>query len=302
MPTTSSPGTARPDRPPTIGVDVGGTTVKGLLLAPDGTVLDDRRSPTPGPDPDGHGVVAAVAALAARLGHRPGEAIGVALPGVVDETSGTGVVSANLGWADVPFARLLREALGPGVVVGHDVRAGGVAEARTGAARGARGVVAFVPIGTGIAAAVLVDGVPLVAGGWAGEIGQVLLTEGPFRGLRVEEVASAAATARRAGTVGAREVAAAVRAGDPAAQRVWQETVDVLAHSLAGLVATVAPSVLVLGGGLALAGDLLSDPLREGLAQRLPGLPGPRLVTARHGDTAAARGAAMLAEDARSLG
>jgi glucokinase len=272
------------------------------VLAPDGTVLDDQRSPTPGPDPDGHGVVATVAALAGRLGHRRGDPIGVALPGVVDETSGTGVLSANLGWSDVPFARLLREALGPGVVLGHDVRAGGVAETRTGAARGARGVVAFVPVGTGIAAAVLVDGVPLVAGGWAGEIGQVLLTEGPFRGLRVEEVASAAATARRAGTVGAREVAAAVRAGDPAAQRVWRETVDVLAHSLAGLVATVAPSVLVLGGGLALAGDLLTDPLRDRLAERLPGLPGPRIVTARHGDTAAARGAAMLAEDARSLG
>lgn len=284
---------------PPIGIDVGGTTVKGLRPAADGTVLDDQRVPTPRPDPTGRDVVSTVAALASRLGHRPGDPVGVALPGVVDETSGIGVLSTNVGWTDVPFAALLTAALGAGVVLSHDVRAGAVAEARTGAARGADGVVAFVPVGTGIAAAVLVDGVPLVAGGWAGEIGQLVLTEGPFRGLRVEEVASAAATARRAGRAGAREVAAAVQAGDPAAQQVWRETVDVLAHALAGLVATVAPSVVVVGGGLALAGDLLLDPLRAALADRLPGVRQPRVVAARHGDTAAARGAAMLAEVSR---
>ena len=284
---------------PLTGIDVGGTTVKGLRLTADGSVLDDRRVPTPRPDPTGRAVVAAVAALAARLGHRPGDPVGVALPGVVDETNGTGVLSANLGWTDVPFAALLTAALGTGVVLSHDVRAGAVAEARTGAARGADGVVAFVPVGTGIAAAVLVDGVPLVAGGWAGEIGQLVLTEGPFRGLRVEEVASAAAPARRAGRTGAHEVATAVRGGDAAAQQVWSETVDVLAHALAGLVATVAPSVVVVGGGLALAGDLLLDPLRAALADRLPGVRQPRVVAAVHGDTAAARGAAMLAEVSR---
>ncbi|WP_328294161.1 ROK family protein [Kineococcus sp. NBC_00420] len=297
MPPTPPPARTAPAPP--IGIDVGGTTVKGLRPGADGTVLDDQRVPTPRPDPTGRGVVSAVADLAARLGHRPGDPVGVALPGVVDETSGTGVLSTNLGWTDVPFAALLTAALGTGVVLSHDVRAGAVAEARTGAARGADGVVAFVPVGTGIAAAVLVDGVPLVAGGWAGEIGQLVLTEGPFRGLRVEEVASAAATARRAGTTGAHEAAAAVRGGDAAAQQVWRETVDVLAHALAGLVATVAPSVLVVGGGLALAGDLLLDPLRTALADRLPGVRQPRVVAAVHGDTAAARGAAMLAEVSR---
>ncbi|MFD0481808.1 ROK family protein [Kineococcus sp. GCM10028916] len=297
MPPTPPPTRTAPAPP--IGIDVGGTTVKGLRPGADGTVLDDQRVPTPRPDPTGRGVVSAVADLAARLGHRPGDPVGVALPGVVDETSGIGVLSTNLGWTDVPFAALLTAALGTGVVLSHDVRAGAVAEARTGAARGADGVVAFVPVGTGIAAAVLVDGVPLVAGGWAGEIGQLVLTEGPFRGLWVEEVASAAATARRAGHAGAREVAAAVRGGDAAAQQVWRETVDVLAHALAGLVATVAPSVLVVGGGLALAGDLLLDPLRAALADRLPGVRQPRIVAALHGDTAAARGAAMLAEVSR---
>jgi len=176
-----------------IGVDVGGTTVKGLSLAADGTVLAERRATTPSPDPTGSGVLAAVAAVATSLGHRHGDPLGVALPGVVDEATGTAVQSANLGWRDLPALDLLRARLGDGVVLCHDVRAGAVAEAGSGAAQGIGGVAAFVPVGTGISAAVLVDGVPLVAGGWAGEIGQVVLADGPFAGLRVEEVASAPA-------------------------------------------------------------------------------------------------------------
>ncbi|GAA0291707.1 ROK family protein [Kineococcus aurantiacus] len=281
-----------------IGIDVGGTTVKGLALDAGGTVLAEHRAPTPAPDPDGRRVAAAVGEVARALRHRPGDPVGVALPGIVDETTSTAVLSANLGWADVAFGDLLGDLLGSGALVCHDVRAGAVAEARTGAARGAGGVVAFVPVGTGISAAVLLDGVPLVAGGFAGEIGQLVLADGPFRGRRTEDVASAAATARRAGLPGAVDVARAIRAGDAAAQRVWSQTVDVLGQSLAGLVAVVAPDVLVVGGGLALAGDLLLDPLRTRLTDLLPGLRVPRLVPAAHGDTAAARGAALLAGDA----
>lgn len=281
-----------------IGVDVGGTTVKGLSLAADGTVLAERRATTPSPDPTGSGVLAAVAAVATSLGHRHGDPLGVALPGVVDEATGTAVQSANLGWRDLPALDLLRARLGDGVVLCHDVRAGAVAEAGSGAAQGIGGVAAFVPVGTGISAAVLVDGVPLVAGGWAGEIGQVVLADGPFAGLRVEEVASATATARRHGTRDARAVALAVAAGDAAAQRVWGETVDVLGQALAFLVAAVAPTTVVVGGGLALAGDLLLTPLRARLHDLVPTLRVPQLVGAVHGDSAAARGAALLAAGA----
>ncbi|MEJ5946700.1 ROK family protein [Pseudokineococcus basanitobsidens] len=286
------------------GVDVGGTSTKGLRLGEDGEVLAEHRRPTPSPDPHGRGVAAGVAEVLRALGTPDDEPVGVALPGVVDELAGTAVASANLGWRDLPVLDLLETAAGRDVLLCHDVRAGAVAEAAARHRAGDPGpadeeVTVFLPVGTGVAAAVLLDGRPLVAGGWAGEVGQLLLAEGPHAGLRIEEVASAAATARRAGAPDARAVAERVRSGDPVAARVWRETVEVLAGALAGLVAAVAPSLVVVGGGLSQAGDLLLDPLAAELARRTPGLRVPELVPARHGDTAAARGAALLAAAAR---
>ena len=287
--------------PLVVGVDVGGTSVKGLLLDAGGRTAGELRARTPAPDPTGVGVVEVVAGvvaqLTARAGADPGVPVGVVVPGIVDEDRGTAVRSVNIGWSDVPLRELLRTRLGRPVAFGHDVRAGAVAEARTGAARGAAGVVAFVAVGTGIAAAVLVDGVPVVAGGWAGEVGQRVLVHGPSAGLRVEQVASARATATRAGEPHARAVADRVRAGDTGARAVWQDTVGVLADALADLVVTVAPATIVLGGGLALAGEVLLEPLRTELRLRVAGLREPHLVAAAHGDTAAARGAVLLAQD-----
>jgi glucokinase len=283
--------------PGAIGVDVGGTTTKAVRVDGGQRVVAERRAATLAPDPTGSGVVESVAGLLASLDVDGDVPVGVVVPGVVDEDRGLAVHSVNLGWRDLELRARLEERLGRPVAFGHDVRAGAVAEARCGAARGADGVVAFVAVGTGLSAAVLVDGRPVVAGGWAGEIGQLVLADGPFAGSRVEEVASAAATARRAAEPDARAVATRVAAGDAAARRVWHATATVLAGALAGLVVAVAPSTIVVGGGLALAGDLLLDPVRAELVRRVPDLRLPRLVVAEHGDTAAAIGAALMARD-----
>ena len=282
-----------------LGVDVGGTTVKGVVVDPTGRILRESRRPTPSPDPTGQGVADAVAEVVTTLDDTARLPVGVVVPGIVDETRGIAVLSANLGWTDVPLSAMLERRLGRPVGFGHDVRAGALAEARWGAAREASGVVAFVPIGTGVAAAVLIDGRPVVGGGWAGEIGQTLLTAGPYAGRRAEEVASAAGTARRAGLADARAVAAAVDAGDPAAVAVWHDTVEVLADVLAGLTASVAPETIVLGGGLALSGATLTAPLERALDARLSILRRPRLRPAELGDRAAALGAALLAPESR---
>lgn len=283
--------------PSAIGVDVGGTTIKGVVVDGDGHVAAEVRRPTPSPDPTGALAAAAVAEVVDALDAAPVSPVGVVVPGIVDESHGLAVYSANLGWRDVPLAWMFAERLGHEVGFGHDVRAGALAEARWGAASAASDIIAFVPIGTGIAAAVLVDGRPVVGGGWAGEIGQVRLTTGPHAGARVEEIASATGIARRAGLADARAVAERVASGDPTMRAVWDETIDVLADVLAGLTANLAPETIVLGGGVALAGDTLITPLETALDARLGALRRPALRTAKLGDRAAAMGASLIARE-----
>ncbi|WOF23153.1 ROK family protein [Microbacterium betulae] len=276
------------------GVDVGGTTVKALLVD-DGVVVREHRAPTPVPDTDGSRVVSAVARAVTALDPPEGTPIGVAVPGVVDEERGTAILSANIGFRDAPLAAALTAVLDRPVAFGQDVRAGALAERHSGAARDAAGPVVFVPVGTGVAAAILIGETALVSGGWAGEIGQQLIAAGPHAGRRVEEVASASALARRAHAPDARAVAVRVAEGDPDAVAAWTDTVETLADALAGLTTAVGAATIVVGGGLSEAGPLLLDPLAVALARRLPGLRMPRVVAARHGDRAGAIGAALLA-------
>lgn len=280
-----------------LGIDVGGTTIKGIRLSSSGEIEAEFRAPTPSPDPRGERVIDAVAGVVAELGGTTDAPIGLVVPGIVDEIAGVAVWSANVGFDNAPLRALAEDRLQTRVAFGHDVRAAALAEVRSGAARDRAGSLAFVPVGTGVAAAFIVDGRLLVSGGWAGEIGQTVLTAGPHAGLRVEQVASASATARRAGEPDALSVARRVAAGDEAAIAVWTETVAVLADTLAGIVATVAPVTIIVGGGLARAGALLFDPLTVELGRRIGSVRLPELIPAFHGDLAAAIGASHLAAD-----
>jgi glucokinase len=89
-------------------------------------------------------------------------AVGIAVPGVVDEENGVAVWSSNVGFRDVPLRARVEERLGLPAALGHDVRVGGIAEARLGAGRGERHVL-FAAIGTGIAAALVVNGAATTA-------------------------------------------------------------------------------------------------------------------------------------------
>jgi len=299
-----------------IALDVGGTVVKCALVGPDGAVRHTERHPT-GRDRGADAVVATIldiadglATTAGGLGLRP-RAVGLVVPGVVDEATGTAVWAANLGFRDVPLKALLEKQLGLPATVGHDVRAGGIAEARLGAGREYR-YVFVLPIGTGIAAALVVDGTAYAgAHGAAGEIGHIVVRPGgPLCGCGqhgcLESVASAAAVARRyaervgTATEGADRVAALAAAGDPDAAAVWQETVDALADGLLTGLAMFDPEVVVIGGGLAEAGDALLVPLRTALRARLTFHREPVLRKAALGDEAGCLGAALLALD--SLG
>ncbi|MFE2560523.1 ROK family protein [Streptomyces sp. NPDC059352] len=292
-----------------LGLDVGGTGMKGAVLDHDMRPLETLRRPTPRAD----GPLAVVDAIAdtlltlnAMASERalPVHHAGVVVPGIVDDDLRQAVWSANIGWRDLPLATLLEKGTGLRVALGHDVRAGGLAEHALGAARGARNVL-FVAIGTGIAAALVCDGKPISSGGYAGELGHVVVESGGrpcacgSAGC-LETVASATAvaaayTARAGRTVtGAADVAALALQGDPVARAVWQQAAEGLADALATAATLLAPETIVLGGGLAEAGELLLAPLRAGLEERLTFQRRPSLVRAELGDWAGCLGAGLV--------
>jgi glucokinase len=295
-----------------VALDVGGTGMKCALVSPTGKIVHAERHPTGasrGPEAVTATILDVAEGLAGRAraeGLRP-VAAGVAVPGVVDEDRGIAVWSSNVGFRDVPLRDLVAARLHLPAALGHDVRAGGLAEARLGAGRGAAHVL-FVAIGTGIAAAHIVAGRGFAgAHGAAGEVGHVVVRPGGApcgcgaKGC-MEAEGSAAGVARRyaalAGTPAtAAEVVAKAAAGEQLAQQVWRQTIEVLADGLLTAQALFDTEVIVLGGGLAEAGDALLDPLRTALRERLTFHREPLLARATLGDEAGCVGAALLALD-----
>lgn len=290
-------------------VDLGGTRTKAALVDRDLTVVERLVEPTP--LDLGTAIGAAVAGTLGRLSAAASGlrviGCGVVVPGLVDEGSGVGVLSVNHGWRDLPIRSRVSSATGLPTVVGHDVRAGLVAEARLGAAVGATDVL-FLPLGTGIAAALMVDGHVLSGGGWAGELGHVSVDptgpECPCGAVGcLEVIASAAAVGReyasRTGdSVDARVVAQRVVAGDAVAVAVWDRAVDALARAIHATLTLTGIDLVVVGGGLAQSGELLLGPLRQQIEALRTFQRPARVVPATLGDWAGCLGAACLAWEA----
>ncbi|MEU0572126.1 ROK family protein [Nonomuraea sp. NPDC005983] len=300
-----------------MAVDVGGTSIKGGLVTSDGTILYSERRPTPraeGPDR----VIAAISSFVADLSrprpHTAGllapVAVGLAVPGLVTPTHA--VFSAAFGWRDVP-AEAFSEGDLP-LTLGHDVRSAGEAELAftggsegegAGGAREGGGHVLYLPIGTGIAGAIVLSG-SLYGGasGWAGQIGHIPVWPDGLpcgcgqRGC-LGAYASASAIASRCGESSAAAVVRRVEAGDAQATSVWDEAVEALAVALATYTLLLDPALVVIGGGLSLAGDTLLVPLRERLASRLAFRHPPGVRASSLGVHAGLLGAGLLAARAR---
>ncbi|GGL45054.1 ROK family protein [Phycicoccus endophyticus] len=292
-----------PSVPVTAGVDIGGTRVKVVLRQGAGVV---GRHVEPTPADVGARVGEVVAQAVERLVAadpslpRP-QRVGVVVPGLVDEVAGVGVWAANLGWADLDLRATVARAVGTDVVIGHDVRAGLLGEHLLGAARGVDDVL-FVPLGTGVAIALMSGGRVVHGTTWSGELGHVRVDPdglecGCGRRGCLETVVGARAVARRwqaAGREGdARAVAEAVGGADPLASQIWHAAVDTLAGALAAVVAAAGGRRVVVGGGMAEAGPVLLDPLRAALTARVPD-PALEVVRAELGEWAGAIGAAHL--------
>lgn len=298
--------------PAVLAFDVGGTDIKaGIVQGPitPGAVpvRDLQRLPTPRDAArPGDAVVDRIVELTGQYRRTHPDvdvaAIGVTVPGLVDEDAGIGILSANLGWADYPFVRRLGERLHLPVAFGHDVGMAGEAEFRIGAAYGCSNVVVMV-IGTGIAGAVFCDGRRVAGSGYAGELGHALVPA-PDGSLQVlESIGAAGAIARRfteaTGTVtdGARGVLLLARSGDMTARRIWSEAMDAISFNIAQCVSILGTDTVVLGGGLAEAGEALFAPVIDRVDELLTFHRRPDIVPAELGQEAGLIGSALKARE-----
>jgi glucokinase len=291
-----------------LGIDLGGTNSKLAVLE----VAGDRRAlvatatiPT-GPGGDPGEVIGRLGAAGARLvaTHGPVAAAGAGVPGLFDEATGRIVLFPNLppAWTGAAFREPLADRLGLPVALINDARAFTLAESRMGAAAGCPTVVCLT-LGTGVGGGVVVDGrLRFGPSGRAGELGhQVIEVDGPPCGCGnrgcVEAFAAGAALCRLGGRATPEAVFAAAEAGDELAVAAVRSVVGRLAVGIANLVTVLWPERVVVGGGVAAAGDRLFGPLRAAVAAAAP-LVDPaayEIVPAALGPGAGAIGAALWA-------
>jgi glucokinase len=310
----------------TIGVDMGGSKLLAGAVDPDLSVHHRSQRSLLGLD-QGEVVAAAVEAVeevrdAAGLDVA---AVGFGIPSLIDQASGRALLSINLPLADIQFGDLMAERLGLPAFVDNDANVAALAEHRAGAAQGCRDVV-MLTIGTGIGGGLILDG-ELYRGsrGYAAELGHVVIqADGPRcqgncpnHGC-VEAMASGTALAREAQRLASERpgsgLAAAAAEGYPLAGPVVTElahdgdaaAVEVLALigtrlgvAISSFVNMLNPDVVVLGGGVMAAGELILEPARQEMTRRA--LPPPRdsvrIVGAQLGAEAGMVGAAALAFD-----
>ncbi|MEV4129401.1 ROK family protein [Nocardia sp. NPDC049707] len=292
-----------------LGLDVGGTTMKGEVTDAAGTVLASGVLATPQGEAafETMGVLGdqLLAELTDEQRGRVARAA-VVLPGIVDPVRSIAVFSSNVGWRDVHIGDRFTGRWGMPVLIEHDVAVAGWAEWRFGAGRGHDDVCVLI-LGTGISGTLSVGGRLLRSGyGQTGEYGHIPVRHAD--GLRcpcgnigcVETVASGASIARayakRTGheTASAADVFARINS-DSDAKAVVGDAISALADGLLGLIHAACPELIILGGGLAGAGPALTEPLHHTIAERLRVVPAPRVVLGEFGARAGLMGAALFA-------
>ena len=277
----------------TIGIDLGGTNIKGSICAQDGALVASRSVPTESDGGFEH-VLARMIALAESLPAAAGlaksdvRAVGVGCPGPLSRAKGVVYNAPNLpGWTNVPLRQRMSEALNLPVVLENDANAAAYGEFVAGAGKEVSSMV-MLTLGTGVGGGIVLDGeVWHGCDDAAGEMGHTILIPGGRpcpcgQAGCFERYASANAVAERlveavqAGEFSslsneidagrpfdARDVLRAADAGDKLATRIWGETCQYLALGCVTIERMLSPELIVLAGGLINAGERLLAPVRE---------------------------------------
>ncbi len=306
----------------TCGVDVGGTKIAGAVVDTEGKVLEEHRVESPATDTEA--IEVAIADLVTELGSRHRiEAVGVGAAGYISASRSVVMFAPNLAWRDVDLKAELEERVDVPVVVENDANAAAWGEFRFGAAADADDLL-LVTVGTGVGGGIVLDG-ELFRGsfGAAAEIGHIrVVPDGRQCGCGrlgcLEQYGSGSALVKAAREEAHTPAAAALLAaaggdpekiagpmitelaqqGDPFARAKLAEIGRWLGAGIASLAAVLDPAVVVIGGGVSDAGDLLLDPIREGFRDLLTAReyrPEAEIRLATLGNRAGMIGAADLA-------
>ena len=300
------------------GVDIGGTFVKLGLFTTEGELLDKWQIPTRREDQSSHVLPDIAASVLAKLEEKgiakeDVTGIGFGTPGPVTE-DGVAVCPANLDWVNKPVAKELTELTGFPAKGGNDVNVAGLGEMWRGGAKGYKNVV-VVPIGTGVGAAIIVNG-KIITGtrGAAGEVGHIHVDDeiqepcGCKAVGCVEQFSSATGLVRMAKKalaegketslrdleeVTAKDVIDAAKAGDAVADQIFDKFCDYLGYSLAATAAVIDPEIFIIGGGVSKAGQVLVDRVQAYFKKYAwPGIRGIEFALATLGNDAGMYGGA----------
>lgn len=310
-----------------IGVDLGGTKIFTALAGLDGEVLAEVKVQTKaeeGQDRVIARIVGSCRYVCEKAGVLTGQvtAVAVGTPGPLDTKRGLVYTAPNLKWRDVPLKALLEEALGLPVFLDNDANLAALGEHTYGAGRGARDMV-LITVGTGVGGGLILNGgLYRGAADGAGEVGHmVICPDGPPCGCGnrgcLEALASGTALARQAleliergggagilsvaggkrNAVDAGAVSAAAAAGDAEAIALLAEAGRYLGIGVANIANLLNPELVVIGGGVAVSGDLLIDAARREAERAVmaPERSPMRIVKAGLGGRAGLLGAVALA-------
>ena len=308
-----------------LGIEIGGTKLQAGLGDGQGSLVRIERVRAE-PRAGRPGICRQIAELVKRFANERAKIlrVGIGFGGPVSSAAGVVCKSHQVaGWEDFPLVDWFRDQLDLDAVLGNDSDLGGLAEACFGAGRGASPVV-YMNIGSGIGGALIIDG-QLYNGQGQGamEIGHLRISPAetgvPWRtveslcsGWGLAEAARSLAEAEptgllrsladeRSGPVTTEVLCQAVRQKDPSAQKIWDEAIERLAVAIANVITLLAPQCFVLGGGVALVGDLLLEPLRAQVARQVfaPFADSYRIVPAGLGEDMVLHGALKLAHDSK---
>jgi glucokinase len=316
-----------------LGIDIGGTNLVVGAVAEDGSALHAVATEPTHAEAGSSEVVDRLVRLAERASAEtrrlvPGAEIvgvGVGAPGPLDTRSGIVLLTPNLGWVNLPLRQIIHDRLGLPAALDNDANCAVLGEWWVGAARGTRHAIGLT-IGTGIGGGLILEGkLYHGASDVAGEIGHTTIdtegrrckcgnygcleayASGPNIAVRAREAIEAGAESALPGRVGgelsritAQTVYEAAAAGDELALEVVNDTARFLAVGVANLLNVFNPEVVVVCGGVTLAGDHLFVPLRREVARRAfkPAVTACRIVPGELVGTAGVYGAAKVFVDA----